>query len=99
MKSRFKILISLSFFSSALFSQVPEIEWQKSLGGSETDAAHAVQQTLDGGYIIAGNSLSNDGDVSVNHGNNDFWIVKLNALGHKIDFAPFHAIKFIFNAL
>ncbi|MCK9236454.1 MAG: T9SS type A sorting domain-containing protein, partial [Acholeplasmataceae bacterium] len=29
------------------------------------------------GYIVAGYSYSNDGDVSGNHGNSDYWIVKL----------------------
>lgn len=53
------------------------LEWQKSLGGSGYDAAHSIQQTSDGGYIIAGRSSSNDGDVTGNHGSFDFWIVKL----------------------
>ncbi|MBK6997751.1 MAG: hypothetical protein IPH31_23765 [Lewinellaceae bacterium] len=36
---------------------------------------------MDGGYIMAGESDSNDGDVSVNYGNPDFWIVKLDGNG------------------
>ncbi|MGM0480240.1 MAG: T9SS type A sorting domain-containing protein [Bacteroidota bacterium] len=35
-------------------------------------------KTTDGGYIIAGSSGSNDGDVSANNGNLDFWVVKLS---------------------
>lgn len=57
------------------------IEWQKSIGGSLDEAANAIQQTLDGGYIIAGYSNSNDGDVTGNHGGRDFWIVKMNTAG------------------
>ncbi|CAN5654692.1 hypothetical protein BH10BAC3_BH10BAC3_04450 [soil metagenome] len=57
------------------------IEWQKCLGGDLDDEAHSIQQTSDGGYIVAGNSYSNDGDVSGNHGNGDYWIVKLNNTG------------------
>jgi hypothetical protein len=30
------------------------IEWQKSYGGEENDIAYSVQQTFDGGYIVAG---------------------------------------------
>lgn len=57
------------------------IEWQKSLGGSDWDAARAVTQTLDGGYIVSGESISSDGDITSNHGNYDCWIVKLDSLG------------------
>jgi len=57
------------------------IQWQKSLGGTDGDQATSIQQTNDGGYIVAGNSGSNDGDVTGNHGNSDFWIVKLDSTG------------------
>ena len=46
---------------------------------------NSIQQTTDGGYIIAGWSLSNDGDVSGNHSGSgverDCWVVKLNSSG------------------
>ena len=57
------------------------IEWQKSLGGTNEDDARSIQQTLDGGYIVVGSSNSNNGDVSGNHGGADYWIVKLNSIG------------------
>ncbi|HUH34828.1 MAG TPA: T9SS type A sorting domain-containing protein [Moheibacter sp.] len=57
------------------------IEWQKSLGGSDSDAARSIQQTVDGGFVVAGYSYSNDGDVSGNHGGIDFWVVKIDELG------------------
>ena len=55
----------------------PSIEWQKCLGGSGYDGAESIRQTGDGGYIVAGYTESNDGDVSGNHGNDDVWVVKL----------------------
>ncbi len=58
-----------------------EIEWQKTLGGSRDDWAYSIQQTTDGGFIVAGWSSSNDGDISGNHGRTDFWVVKLNSTG------------------
>jgi len=58
-----------------------DIEWEKSLGGSDIDQANSIQQTTDGSYIIAGFSYSNDGDVSGNHGGADYWIVKLTSTG------------------
>lgn len=58
------------------------IEWQKALGGTEVETGRSIQQTADGGYIIAGNSFSSDGDITgVNHSSGDFWIVKLNNSG------------------
>ena len=58
------------------------VEWQKSLGGNQNDRPNGIQQTQDGGYIVAGSSTSNNGDVSGNHGNSDFWVVKLNSVGN-----------------
>jgi hypothetical protein len=57
------------------------ISWQKSLGGSSDDYAYDVQQTTDGGYIVAGKSMSTDGDVVGNNGQYDAWVVKLNSTG------------------
>lgn len=54
------------------------VVWKKSYGGSSTDNAYAVQQTLDGGYVVAGTTYSNDIDVNGNHGWSDGWILKLN---------------------
>ncbi len=62
-------------------SSMGTIEWQKSLGGTDTDEASSIQQTIDGGYIVAGYSYSNDGDVSGNHGFSDCWVVKLSNIG------------------
>ncbi len=55
--------------------------WQKSLGGTLEDMGGAAQQTPDGGFIIAGNTASNDGNVSGNHGGDDLWVVKLSSSG------------------
>ncbi len=55
--------------------------WQKSFGGSNEDDAHSIQQTMDGGYLVTGASRSNDGDVTGNHGDDDFWVVKLDLNG------------------
>lgn len=80
MKSLF-IFTAAFLFSIQSFAQAPYIEWQKSLGGSGEERAQSIQQTSDGGYIVAGSSKSNDGDVSGNHGNYDYWIVKLSPEG------------------
>ena len=57
--------------------------WQKTYGGSALDGAYSVASTMDGGFIIAGYTFSNDGDVAGNHGNCDAWVVKLDKNGNK----------------
>jgi len=57
------------------------LSWQKALGGVKNDVANSIQQTTDGGYIVAGYTASSTGDVSDNHGNTDTWIVKLDTAG------------------
>ncbi|MFH0865046.1 MAG: T9SS type A sorting domain-containing protein [Bacteroidota bacterium] len=59
------------------------LRWERSFGGTSTDIAYSVYQTSDGGYIVAGSTYSNDVDVSVNFGDQDFWVVKLNNFGAK----------------
>ncbi|MEM9646967.1 MAG: hypothetical protein AAF969_00690 [Bacteroidota bacterium] len=58
--------------------------WEKSYGGTAFDAAHAVRPTSDGGFVIAGNSKSLDGDASQNNGENDLWILRTDAQGSLI---------------
>lgn len=53
------------------------MEWQKTYGGSNAESASSIKPTPDGGYLLAGYSSSNNGDVSGNHGGGDFWIAKL----------------------
>jgi hypothetical protein len=53
--------------------------WQKCLGGSMDECINSIQITPDGGYIVAGYTTSNDGDVSGYIGGGDFWIVKLDS--------------------
>jgi uncharacterized delta-60 repeat protein len=78
-----KAIFMLGFvILSASFAHAePAIEWERSLGGSKSDRAYSIQQTEDGGYIVAGTSASDDGDVSGNHGNLDCWVVKLKSNG------------------
>ncbi len=66
---------------NAAASAFVSLEWQKCLGGSDWDDAYSIQQTTDGGYIVAGGPESNDGDVSGNHGFDDYWVVKLSSSG------------------
>ena len=57
------------------------IQWQNNFGGSDYEEAYSALQTTDNGYIIAGWSMSSDGDISSSHGSADYWIIKLDSLG------------------
>ena len=56
-------------------------QWQNYYGGTSSDAAYYIQQTTDGGYIVAGESNSSNTDVTQNNGSYDYWVLKLNSLG------------------
>jgi len=60
------------------------ITWQKCYGGTADDQAETFCTTSDGGYLLAGLTTSNDGDVTGTHGSFypiDIWVLKINATG------------------
>ncbi|PSR53949.1 hypothetical protein AHMF7605_10680 [Adhaeribacter arboris] len=59
--------------------------WDKTLGGTSSDALLTSTYTRDGGYVLAGGSYSNkSGDKTQDRvGESDFWIIKLDANGSK----------------
>ena len=63
-----------------------EPEWQKSYGGTGVDLLQSVKLTYDGGFILAGTSSSNRGKdkKADTKGQEDFWIIKLNAKGAEL---------------
>lgn len=65
------------------WSQSPEIDWDKTLGGSGWEELHSMTPTSDGGILIAAITQSpNDGDVQDEKiGDWDYWLVKLNDQG------------------
>ncbi len=56
--------------------------WQKSVGGTGTDQAKSIVQSREGTYLIAGNTISNDGDVLNNFGNSDAWVIEVDTNGN-----------------
>ena len=59
-----------------------ELLWERTYGGSNFDTANSVKQTADGGFLIAGNSRSNDQDLEANAGENDMWVIKTDSNGN-----------------
>ncbi|OFY47783.1 MAG: hypothetical protein A2W85_13345 [Bacteroidetes bacterium GWF2_41_31] len=58
------------------------IEWYKVYGGYHEDVMNNVMEANDGGYLVAGTTYSNDGDVTGFKGGTDCWILKLDATGN-----------------
>ena len=52
--------------------------WQKTIGGTDWDFANSLQQTSDGGFIIAGSTYS------YGYGNADGYVVKTDAIGNVV---------------
>ena len=82
---RILILFCIIFFvGKNSIAQNPNIIWQKCYGGSGSESANAMIATSDGGYLIVGNTDSNDGDISFNHGGSeDVWLLKIDSNGVK----------------
>ena len=55
--------------------------WSKTFGGSLNERIESIEPTADGNYIMAGYSDSNNGDISTNKGDFDYWLVKINGSG------------------
>ena len=62
--------------SPALAGEVPQVEWENTFGGDESDYGYSVSQTSDGGYIITGFTF-------VKAGNGDVYLLKVDAAGNR----------------
>ncbi len=61
--------------------QQGNIVWLRNFGGSSAEEEGSLIKTTDGGYLIIGTTISNDYDISGNHGFRDIWVVKVNSSG------------------
>lgn len=74
-KKLFLIGIVIFIGTAYLFAQAPDTLWTRPYGGSNYDDGRSVQQTTDGGYIIAGYTLISSGS------NYDVYLIKTDANG------------------
>jgi hypothetical protein len=79
----FTILVALLVAAHTISGQTtaPAILWQKLLGGNLAEEARFLQLTPDGGCVFTGYARSANGDVTVNKGDDDLWVVKLDENG------------------
>ncbi len=63
------------------FSENGEEQWRKVYGGRGDDRGFVVRQTSEGGYILAGASISSNGQRTEFFGLWDGWVLKLDSNG------------------
>ena len=67
--------LSLLFASTILAQEPGDTLWTRTYGGSSYEEAYSVQQTADGGYIVAGTT------ESFGAGDNDVWLLRTDPNG------------------
>jgi len=72
-KNYYKFIILILLLMVGIAGAVPVEEWNKTYGGWSNDEVHSVQQTTDGGYILAGGTSS--------YGYGGTWLIKTDANG------------------
>jgi len=58
-----------------------ELDYIKTYGGSDDDRGYDLVQLEDRGFILLGYSKSSDGDVSLNKGQHDNWVIRIDQKG------------------
>ncbi|TKJ39983.1 hypothetical protein CEE37_09615 [candidate division LCP-89 bacterium B3_LCP] len=78
----YRILVLLLFVglsvATSIHAQPPDTLWTNTFGGSNGDYGRSVQQTVDGGYIIAGWTYS------YGAGNADVYLIKTDMAGSEV---------------
>lgn len=87
MKLPFYTILAALIISGNVFSQAsPEIEWQNTLGGINSDGCRVILKLQGNNLLAAGYSSSGAGydKTEPNIGDYDFWILKLDSVGNII---------------
>jgi hypothetical protein len=73
-----EVLSTLLLVGARVFAQPPDVLWTRSFGGDSVDFCGDVQQTTDGGYVLAGYTCS------YGAGQSDVWLIKTDANGDSL---------------
>lgn len=77
-------LDSGTLYANAMVSKLNkngDVVWQQYYGGDSVDILYGVSETVDGSYILVGETKSSTGDLDTNYGDIDVWVVKINSIG------------------
>jgi hypothetical protein len=58
-------------------------KWTKVYGGSAMDTVYYMTNMADGGFVLVGNSKSDNGDLTPGYGDYDAWVIKVDGQGNK----------------
>ena len=61
-----------------------QLEWINTYGGTDDDVGNDVIETEDGQFYLIGYSKSSNGDASINKGQHDNWLIKIDSKGKLI---------------
>jgi len=76
MKKLFILILAVSIVGISANDSYSAQYWAKTYGGMSDELATSIDQTSDGGYIVAG------GTASFGNGSSDMWIFKLDPYGN-----------------
>ena len=77
-KSVLTAFILCGFARIAFAQTAPEVEWERTFGGSSWEQGYFTQETVDGGYIVIGLA------ASFGTGDSDVYLVRTDAHGNKL---------------
>lgn len=74
-----RFLLVVSFIWITSLGNAQTIQLNQNFGSPYQDVPHAIQETMDGGYIVAGYSGGSGRDVSNSYSSDDYWVLKLDS--------------------
>ncbi len=75
----FLVSILFLYLSTLAAASAPAEQWNRSFGGDGKDISRCVQQTSDGGYIVAGTTIPYGKELEGYH---DAWLIKVDKNGN-----------------